>query len=49
LPYSPAGPALGFTPLPALYWPVLAGTLVAYVLLTQAAKTWLFRKGWVTE
>jgi Mg2+-importing ATPase len=49
LPYSPAGPALGFTPLPALYWPVLAATLVAYVLLTQSAKTWLFRKGWVTE
>src|SRR4029077_1174989 len=23
LPYSPAGPALGFTPLPALYWPLL--------------------------
>lgn len=49
LPYSPVGPALGFTPLPALYWPVLAVTVVAYVLLTQAAKTWLFRKGWVTE
>ncbi|HVC99393.1 MAG TPA: magnesium-translocating P-type ATPase, partial [Pirellulales bacterium] len=49
LPYSPVGPALGFTPLPALYWPVLAATLVAYVLLTQGAKTWLFRRGWVTE
>jgi Mg2+-importing ATPase len=49
LPYSPVGPALGFTPLPPLYWPVLAVTLVAYVLLTQAAKMWLFRKGWVTE
>ena len=49
LPYSPVGPALGFTHLPALYWPLLVVTLVAYVLLTQAAKTWLFRKGWVTE
>ncbi|HTI50516.1 MAG TPA: magnesium-translocating P-type ATPase, partial [Planctomycetaceae bacterium] len=49
LPYSPVGPALGFTPLPALYWPVLAVTLIAYVLLTQAAKSWLFRQGWVTE
>lgn len=49
LPYSPAAPALGFIRLPALYWPVLAITLVAYVLLTQVAKTWLFRKGWVTE
>ncbi len=49
LPFSPIGPTLGFTPLPALYWPILAATLVAYVVLTQAAKTWLFRKGWVTE
>ena len=49
LPDSPIGPTLGFTPLPALYWPILAATLVAYVVLTQAAKTWLFRKRWVTE
>ncbi|MBI3861898.1 MAG: cation transporting ATPase C-terminal domain-containing protein, partial [Planctomycetia bacterium] len=39
LPYSPVAPALGFVPLPALYWPIIAATLVAYVLLTQAAKT----------
>lgn len=49
LPYSPIGPALGFTALPALYWPVLAATLVAYVVLTQAVKTLLFRKGWVAD
>ena len=49
LPYSPLGPALGFVPLPALYWPVIAVTLVAYVVLTQTVKTWLFRKGWVTQ
>jgi Mg2+-importing ATPase len=49
LPYSSLGPTLGFVPLPALYWPVVAATLVAYVVLTQAAKTWLFRKGWVTQ
>jgi Mg2+-importing ATPase len=47
LPFSPVGPAFGFTPLPALYWPLLALTLLGYVLLTQAVKTWLFRKGWV--
>jgi Mg2+-importing ATPase len=49
LPFSPLGPAFGFTPLPALYWPLLALTLVGYVVLTQAVKTWLFRKRWVTE
>lgn len=49
LPYSPIGPALGFTPLPGRYWPMLLATLVGYLVLTQAVKTWLFRKGWVTE
>jgi Mg2+-importing ATPase len=49
LPASPLGPAFGFTPLPALYWPLLAATLVAYVVVTQAVKTWLFRQGWVTQ
>jgi Mg2+-importing ATPase len=48
LPYSPIASALGFTPLPGLYWPLLAATLVGYVLLTQIVKTWLFRKGWVS-
>ncbi len=49
LPFSPIGPAFGFTPLPALYWPLLALTLLGYVLLTQVVKSWLFRKGWVSE
>ena len=49
LPYSPLGPAFGFTPLPLLFWPLLAATLLGYVLLTQVVKTWLFRKGWVSE
>jgi P-type Mg2+ transporter len=47
LPYSPLAPALGFVPLPALYWPILAGTLICYVGLTQVIKTWLIRKAWV--
>jgi hypothetical protein len=29
--------------LPASYWPFLAATLVAYGVLTQIAKTWLYR------
>lgn len=49
LPFSPLGPAFGFTPLPTLYWPLLLATLFGYVLLTQVVKTWLFRKGWVSQ
>ena len=47
LPFSPLAPALDFTPLPWLYWPLLLLTLVCYVLLTQGVKSWLLRKGWV--
>ncbi len=49
LPFSPIAPAFGFTPLPLLYWPLLAVTLLGYVLLTQVVKTWLFRRGWVSQ
>ena len=49
LPFSPLGPAFGFTPLPLMYWPLLVATLLGYVLLTQVVKTWLFRMGWVSE
>lgn len=48
LPFSPIGPLLGFTPLPLLYWPLLALILLGYGLLTQAVKTWLWRKSWVS-
>jgi Mg2+-importing ATPase len=47
LPFSPLGPALGFTQLPPLYWPLLLATLFGYVLLTQAVKTWLLRRNWL--
>ena len=47
LPYSPLAPALGFTALPPLYWPILLATLLCYVALTQAAKMWLIRKAWL--
>ena len=47
LPYSPAATALGFVPLPPLYWLLLALTLLCYVGLTQVIKTWLIRKSWV--
>jgi P-type Mg2+ transporter len=47
LPFSPAAAALGFVPLPPLYWPFLGATLLCYVLLTQIVKTWLIRKAWL--
>ena len=47
LPYSPLAPALGFVPLPPLFWPILLLTLACYVGLTQLIKTWLIRKAWV--
>jgi len=43
LPYSPLAPALGFTPLPPLYWPIIAVTMFAYLALTQVTKTLLLR------
>ena len=48
LPFSPIGPWLGFTnQVPSLYWPLLVLTLLCYVLLTQAVKMWLIRRGWI--
>ena len=44
LPYSPLASWLGFVPLPPLYWLLLLGMLVAYVILTQLIKTWFYRK-----
>jgi Mg2+-importing ATPase len=47
LPESPLAPALGLTRLPGLYWPLLAPTLLAYVVLTQLVKTWLHHRRWI--
>ncbi len=47
IPITPLAHALGFTPLPPLYWFLLAMTLVAYLLLTQGVKAWLIRRAWV--
>jgi Mg2+-importing ATPase len=44
LPYSPLAGALGLTTLPALYWLLLAGMLLCYVVLTQGVKTWFIRR-----
>ena len=47
LPYSPLAQVLGFTPLPATYWPILMLTLIGYVLLTQTVKSWLLSRRWI--
>ncbi len=47
LPFTPVGHYLEFTPLPALYWPLLGITLVCYLALTQAVKTWLLQRKWI--
>ncbi len=47
LPFTSLGRYLGFSPLPLLYWPFLAVTLVSYVALTQAVKMWLLRRRWI--
>jgi Mg2+-importing ATPase len=41
---SPLAATLGFVPLPALYWLLLAFMLVGYVTLTQVVKTWFIRR-----
>jgi len=47
LPFLRVGRYLGFRALPPLYWPLLAGTLLGYMLLTQGVKTWLLRRKWI--
>ena len=47
LPHSPLAPSLGFTELPALYWPILLLTLLCYIGLTQTVKTILLRRNWI--
>jgi len=44
LPFTWAGSALGFTPLPWLYWPIVAAMLVTYAALTHLVKVWFVRR-----
>ena len=44
LPFTWAGSALGFTPLPWLYWPLVAGMLLTYAILTHLVKVWFVRR-----
>jgi P-type Mg2+ transporter len=47
LPFSPLAKPLGFEQLPPLYWPLLAITLLCYIILTQGVKTLLLKKKWI--
>jgi Mg2+-importing ATPase len=44
LPVSPLAGALGFKPLPWLYWPIIAAFLLSYSVLTHLVKTWFIRR-----
>jgi Mg2+-importing ATPase len=44
LPLTPAGTALGFTPLPWLYWPIVTAMLLTYAAMTHRVKVWFVRR-----
>jgi len=44
LPFTWVGNALGFTPLPWLYWPLVTIMLVSYAVLTHVVKVWFVRR-----
>jgi Mg2+-importing ATPase len=44
LPYSPLAGALGFVPLPPLYWALLAGMIACYLTVTQLMKNWFVKR-----
>ncbi|MFM7138531.1 MAG: magnesium-translocating P-type ATPase [Planctomycetota bacterium] len=47
LPGSAVGHLIGFVPLPAGYWPLLALTVVAYGAVVYGVRAWLARRGWL--
>ena len=44
LPFTWVGSALGFVPLPGLYWPLVAAMLLSYAILTHIVKAWFVRR-----
>jgi Mg2+-importing ATPase len=44
LPFSPLGTHFGFTPLPALYFAILSGMVIMYLILVQIVKSWVVKK-----
>jgi Mg2+-importing ATPase len=44
LPFTAFAPALGFAPLPPLYWPLVATFLLGYATCAHLVKTWFARR-----
>ena len=44
LPFTWVGAALGFVPLPPLYWPLVAAMMLGYAVLTHLTKVWFVRR-----
>ena len=44
LPFSPLAGYLGFEPLPPLFFLVLAGMVLSYLLIVEQVKQWFFRR-----
>ena len=44
LPFTPAAPWLGFTPLPPVFFAVLLGMVVVYLALVEVVKRWFYRR-----
>ena len=44
MPFTWVGAALGFVPLPWLYWPLVATLLLGYASLTHLVKSWFVRR-----
>ena len=44
LPFTPLAHYLGFTPLPLAYFGLLAGLLVAYLLMVEGGKQWFYQR-----
>lgn len=44
LPFTSIGAALGFVPLPPLYWPLVLTMLLVYAVLTHTVKVWFVRR-----
>ncbi|PWB45626.1 MAG: magnesium-translocating P-type ATPase [Nitrosomonadales bacterium] len=44
LPFTPYAHYLGFTPLPAEFFPLLLGLMLAYLVLVEGGKRWFYKR-----
>jgi Mg2+-importing ATPase len=44
LPFTPVAAWLGFTPLPPLFFGLLAVLVASYLLLVEAGKRWFYKR-----